>query len=115
MGNHLQIITNCVDLAGDYFSQLGGSGRYEGFMHWHIPAMVFLILINEDGGDLIPRSMWEKTDQLPNRIKARLQGSTYSADDISQFIQIMSTKINKIGDEREIKGWMGFLSQIKTP
>ena len=109
MSNPLQILLSCNNHAGDYFSRLGGSGRYQGFMHWHIPALLLLVSVGEIGNGLLPEAMWSDTDQLPAQMKSMLQDAFISKDAFLQFIEASNQRLSKLNNPRELEGWNYFL------
>lgn len=109
MDKPLQILLSCNSYAGDYFSRLGGSGRYQAFMNWHIPALVLLVSVGEIGSDLLPEAMWSDTDQLPAQIKLTLQDAIIPKDALLQFIEASDQRLSKLNNPREVEGWNYFL------
>ena len=110
MSNPLQILLSCNNHAGDYFSRLGGSGRYQGFMHWHIPALLLLVSSDEIGSCLLPEAIWSDTDQLPAQMKSMLQDSFIPKDALLQFIEASNQRLSKLNNPREVEGWNQFLA-----
>lgn len=110
MSKSLQILLDCNNHAGDYFSRLGGSGRYQGFMHWHIPALVLLMSAGEAGSGLLPEAMWSDTDQLPAQISSKLQDTFIPKDAFLQFIEASNPRLSKLNNPRELEGWNYFLA-----
>lgn len=71
------ILWKAFQKSNDYFSRLGGAGRYDGFQEYDIPALVVillcehLLLIKETSSSLrifLPIDMWKKTDDLPEKV-----------------------------------------------
>ena len=109
MPDSQQILTSCNNYAGDYFSRLGGSGRYQGFMNWHIPALVLLVSAGESGSSLLPDAIWSDTDRLPEQIKEMLKGVFIPSDTCLQFIETSSLRLSRLNNLKEIEGWNCFL------
>lgn len=110
MSNPLPTLLSCNNHAGDYFSRLGGSGRYQGFMHWHIPALLLLVSSDEIGSGLLPEAIWSDTDQLPAQMKSMLKDSFIPKDALLQFIETSNQRLSKLSNPREVEGWNQFLA-----
>ena len=117
--NANKILRMAYNEAGDYFSRLGGSGRYQGFSEDHIPTLVLLIALNkiwsiEDVNglkSLLPSHMWNQTDQLPDKIEAIISGlNIQQFEDMSGFIDFVTGVYQK--HPSELKRWEHVLSEI---
>ena len=112
MSNSLQVLLSCNNHAGDHFSRPGGSGRYQGFIHWHIPALVLLVSAGETGSGLMPEAMWRDTDQLPTKMKSMPQDEFIPKNAFLQFKEASNPKLSKLNNSRDLKGWNYFLAGI---
>lgn len=113
----LKMITTDV---ADYFSRLGGSGRYQGFREWHIPAIVVLVLVginpqkedffNLEESKLINPQIWRDTDKLPEKIYRDLIEFKCDPEHFAWYLKECTMKILNFKDIREMLGWAEFLT-----
>lgn len=59
----------------------------------------------------LPEQLWDKTDGLPEKIKALLTGQQVTQDVLSEFIDEVKERM-KI-EVRERSGWITFTNAIK--
>ena len=115
------ILWKCLGECQDYFAQLGGSGRYEGYREWHSPCLVLMMFLESHHSEEfirrkrieldLPEQLWEKTDGLPLRIKALLKDKPVTREMLTEFIDQVKEKM-KI-QVREHFGWVSFANAIK--
>jgi hypothetical protein len=106
--------------AGDYFSRLGGTGRYQSFSEHHVPTLVLVMALhkisNANEMDLLlkgilPFDMWDKTDELPETIReiiSRLNIGSFS--DLEGFIGFVDGEYQK--HPYELKLWKRALREV---
>jgi hypothetical protein len=110
--------------SADYFAQLGGSGRYSNYKEWHSAAIVYLLSsgiepanysqVDQLPYSLLPNKLWLETDQLPQKIYARLNQKDYDKNDLHDFSIWISTQIQKsFSDRSELIEWREFLSDFE--
>ena len=115
------ILWKCLGECQDYFARLGGSGRYGSYREWHSPCLVLMTLLEiHNSKELtrrmvfeldLPEQLWDKTDGLPEKIKALLTGQQVTQDVLSEFIDEVKERM-KI-EVRERSGWITFTNAIK--
>jgi hypothetical protein len=107
------------DEADEYFRRLGGSGRYDGFRDWHIPALTLLVvtgldpdshefLLSRESHSISPR-LWRETDDLPSRLAARARSLTFSQLEFETYLRF-SFEFVATTSARECLEWSRFLS-----
>lgn len=93
---------------------MGGSNQYHGFMNWHIPAFVLLILKNDVGSELLPYRAWHGTEKLQAFVKSKLEGAMPNKEEIKAFIDSTTSQIPKFKDEKEVREWTGFIETLNV-
>lgn len=107
---------------GDYFSRLGGSGRYAGFDEYHIPALVLIMALEKVGHStemrnatrcLLPQNLWQQTNNLPERVKAIIEDSDFSEQSqLLGFVEYVSSVYKKKAPV-EADRWELFIKELK--
>lgn len=116
-----QILWRAYCEAGDYFSRLGGSGRYAGFNEYHIPGLVLILALEKIGLNksneqmfrcLLPSMMWTETDGLPDRITTIIHSlRAKQPEDLREFVDYVTGVYAKhSGDEFGM--WAEFLNKL---
>ena len=93
---------------------MGGSNQYHGFMNWHIPAFVLLILKNDIGSELLPYRAWHDTEKLQAFVKSKLEAAAPNKEDIQEFMESVTSRIPKFKDEREMSEWINFTKTLNV-
>ena len=112
MSYSLNNLFTCADDVQHHFRALGGLNQYSGFMNWHIPAFVLLILQNNAESEILPSAIWRNTEELQTATKLRLLSSPPSKDDIADFIDTTTRQASKFRDQREMIEWVEFSKRI---
>ena len=123
MKNLDHVLWTACNEASDYFSKLGGSGRYAGFQEYHIPALVLITaLLQIDDKDqkdkllkqLLPDEMWNSTDDLTEKV-AQIIANTeiQSAQELRGLVKHFEKKYQE-KDAAELKLWEVFLGKLET-
>lgn len=117
------IFWRLVSDAYDYFSKLGGSGRYSGFEEWHPMALVVLLISGvipprdlsklEQLHHLLPESMWFKTDSLPKKILDQILNNEVLPGSLNEFLEFSDQYISKFSSTDQSK-WNSFLSAVRN-
>lgn len=109
----------------DYFRRLGGSGCYQGYCDWHVPALMTLTLDNHVNHqnqadkrrfehaikDLISHRMWEQTDSLYHRALELVAKLEPRLEDTEWFIDRVTERYPMAYSSYEKEGWADFLEQ----
>lgn len=117
-----QILWNACSETEDYFSRLGGSGRYPGFNEYHIPALVLILALEkiEPNGSpndalrrLLPERMWNETDGLPCRVSKTLN-KLVSAElgSLREFVEYVNNSYQETAPN-ELVFWRDFLEKVE--
>ena len=112
MSDSLNNLFRCADDVQHHFRALGGSNQYSGFMNWHIPAFVLLILQNNAGSEILPTAIWRNTEELQATTKSRLLSNPPTKEDIAEFIDRTTKGVSKFKVQREMAGWLEFCKKI---
>ena len=112
MSNSLNNLFRCADDVQHHFRALGGSNQYSGFMNWHIPAFVLLILQNNAGSEILPTAIWRNTEQLQATTKSRLLSNPPTKEDIAEFIDRTTKGVSKFKDGEESLEWIEFYRSL---
>lgn len=119
----LWTITGSID---DYFRRLGGSGRYPGYMNWHVPAFILLTIYDNDKSNDISRLVCTLiSSRIEEIIKkncrndlVRLSKITINNDQAVTYSLFILRYLRKAFDwQSEIDEWIEFLAKlnIKLP
>ena len=108
MSDSLSNLFRCADDVQHHFRALGGSNQYSGFMNWHIPAFVLLILQNNAESGILPSAIWRNTEHLKTTTKSRLLSNPPNKEDIAEFINTTTKQASKFKDRRETIEWLEF-------
>ena len=116
-----QVLWRAYCEAGDYFSRLGGTGRYAGFNEYHIPGLVLILAVEKIGWDkshdqslrgLLPPKAWTETDGLPERIMTIIDNlQAKQPSDLREFVEYISGVYQKHSSD-EFAMWTEFLSKV---
>ncbi len=112
MSDSLNNLFRCADEVQHHFRALGGSNQYPGFMNWHIPAFVLLVLQNKTESELPPSAIWLNTDELQAATKSRLLSNPPNKEDITEFIDTTTRQASKLKDQREASEWLEFCKAL---
>jgi len=112
MSYSLNNLFTCADDVQHHFRALGGSNQYSGFMNWHIPAFVLLILQNNAESEILPSAIWRNTEELQATTKSRLLSNPPTKEDIAEFIDKTTKGVSKFRDQREMIEWVEFSKRI---
>lgn len=109
--------------ADDYFRRLGGAGCYSGYADWHPPALVILLLCGADPTKddfmrsreacLLPRAMWESTDELPKLMQSRLKNFKLDSRTLDEYLRKITKNICEHNRIDDLLGWSKFLTESK--
>lgn len=105
--------------ADDYFSRMGGAGRYSGFAEWHVPGLVLMLvsgvnpglqdfLDTPDSYEISPR-IWRETDGLPGRLAAGLHGQVCRPRVFESYLKKMAERVAQISSASDLFAWSRFL------
>lgn len=99
----------------DYFSRLGGGGRYQGFEEWHCFALVAIVLKKisfddvECAGFQISRDLWDGCDGLYQRVDKLLEGKEdLFWEYIREIDEHSEYRVRRHKTYEEYKGWSIF-------
>lgn len=105
----------------EYFRLLGGSGCYQGYCDWHVPALLTLALDQYSGNQeesyerlikqLISFQMWEQTDGLPQRALELIAKIETLPEDIDWFMNRVSEHYPMSYSSHKKVGWADFIAQ----
>lgn len=117
------IFWRLVSDAYDYFSKLGGSGRYSGFEEWHPMALVTMLISGvtpptnfsdfNNSHDLLPESIWFKTDGLPKKLFYQILDKEILPNSLNEFLIFSDQYINKFSKNDQLR-WNSFLTTLKN-
>ena len=112
MPDSLNNLFRCADDVQHHFRALGGSNQYSGFMNWHIPAFVLLMLQNNAESEILPTAIWRNAEELQATTKSRLLSNPPTKEDIATFIDVTTSQVSKFKDQREMAVWLEFCKKI---
>jgi hypothetical protein len=117
-----EILWQALSETSDYFSLLGGSGRYSGFHEYHIPALVFILALENTGlrrdrrsglRELIPERMWTETDDLVDRIDTILKRlTTTDREALPGFVNYVKTRYRDSSPDDSDR-WVRFVHAVE--
>ena len=105
--------------ADDYFSRMGGAGRYSGFAEWHVPGLVLMLvsgvnpgtrdfLDTTDSYEISPR-IWRETDGLPGRLAAELNEYVCRPKVFESYLKKIAERVAQISSASDLFAWSKFL------
>ena len=115
----LWMVSGKVD---DYFLRLGGSGRYEGFNHWHVPALLLLLISGLDPtksdflqsreSELISPRLWRESGDLVVDTKRDLSSLKMSPAAFNAYLNQVTKRLCDFNSESgQLLGWMRFITE----
>lgn len=112
MNDSLQTLFRCADDVQHYFRALGGANQYPGFMNWHIPALVVLLILDKAILEFLPDGILRSTGKVQDEIRSRLKGNPPTPQDVAEFITFTSKQITKFRNPEENLNWLNFCEAI---
>lgn len=97
----------------DYFRRMGGQGCYSGYGDWHAPALILCLLFNLKVSVHIHASMLNETNQLPLRIKEKLDKCVIDKKTFNEFIIFVKSYLVKL-HSNDLLRFESFIKDHKT-
>ena len=112
MNDSLHNLFRCADDVQHHFRALGGANQYPGFMNWHIPAFVILLILDKPILEFLPDGIFRSTGKVQDEIRSRLKGNHPTPQDVSEFITFTDKQVTKFKDPEENLNWLNFCESI---
>ena len=93
MNNLISIYINDVE---DYFRRMGGQGCYVGYRDWHASALILCLLFDLKVAIHINPSMANETNQLPLRVKDKLDKCVIDKKTFNEFVVFVKSHLVKL-------------------
>lgn len=107
------LINLYVNEVEDYFRRMGGQGCYESYRDWHPSVLILCLLLELSVDENVHPAMLTKTDNLPSKIKKKLDLLEVDKQTLDEFIKFIKSHLIKI-DSSEIDRFEMFLDQNKA-
>ena len=91
-----KLIDLYINDAEDYFRKMGGQGRYEGYSDWHPSALILCLLFQLSVDMNIHPAMLNKTDNLPSKIKKKLDQLVIDKKTFNEFMIFVKSYLVKL-------------------
>jgi hypothetical protein len=92
---------------------MGGQGRYEGYSDWHPSALIICLLLQLNVDVKICPAMLNKTDNLPSKIKKKLDQLVIDKKTFNEFIIFVKSYLVKL-PSNDLLRFESFIEDHKT-
>ena len=108
-----KLINLYINDVEDYFRRMGGQGRYEGFSDWHPSALILCLLLQLNVDMNIHPAMLNRTDNLPSKIKNKLDQVKIDRRTFNEFIIFVKSYLVKL-HSNDLLRFESFIEDHKT-
>ena len=108
-----KLIDLYINDAEDYFRRMGGQGCYEGYSDWHPSALIICLLLELNVNINIHPAMRNRTDNLPSKIKKKLDQLKIDKKTFNEFIIFVKSYLVKL-PSNDLLRFESFIEDRKT-
>lgn len=108
-----KLINLYINDVEDYFRRMGGQGCYDGYRDWHASALILCLLFDLKVAIHIHASMLNETNQLPLRVKDKLEKCVVDKKTFNEFIVFVKSYLVKLHSD-DLFRFESFIEDHKT-